>query len=432
MLNSNNLYKNLPYQIEMKKQVVFIESYATVMIYKIAKEFRNRGYETVLIRLLEPDKTDKEFFEQAYNKVIDFNFNFAPLNINHLNLILLNLLKNTKNLKQVFKEILRLKPYVIFGRSNPNSPIVFFRLLFRNTPFIYFPYDIHSHWVPTVKLAKKNRNLSNLEIRSEKFNFEKSNGILHKGAPEELDQKYINRGIFGKNFNPVKLELSFPPYCSDEFIIHINHNKLSKKDNQIHVVCLGSGGKRTVALYEKYFHDLVKFIITQKIHFHLYVAANTKIQDDEIPLFREKYKNYPLEYFHVHDALDPKEIIREISKYDYGLSLPVDINYEKYNLDPLFAMGNRVSTFLEAGLIHFFAYTHKFIERTMIPYGLNLSLSINGPNNVEDFSKIIKKLNKKQLEKNILKTREDFNIKKHFPELEKFVEKVVKSKKLNQ
>ena len=44
-----------------KKQIVFIESYSTVMTYKIAKLFKKNGYETVLIRLLEQKLSDDKF-----------------------------------------------------------------------------------------------------------------------------------------------------------------------------------------------------------------------------------------------------------------------------------------------------------------------------------------------------------------------------------
>ena len=56
-----------------KKQIIFLESYATVMFYKIAKEFKKKGYETILIRILKPDLSEKLFYNNAYNKVIDIN-----------------------------------------------------------------------------------------------------------------------------------------------------------------------------------------------------------------------------------------------------------------------------------------------------------------------------------------------------------------------
>ena len=63
------------------------------------------------------------------------------------------------------------------------------------------------------------KGLKKFEINSEKFCFEKADGIIHKGAPDEL--KFLEGRIFEKiNFAP--LQLTFHPYCSKEFMIPFN------------------------------------------------------------------------------------------------------------------------------------------------------------------------------------------------------------------
>jgi hypothetical protein len=61
-------------------------------------------------------------------------------------------------------------------------------------------------------------------------------------------------------------------------------------------------------------------------------------------------------------------------------------------------------------------------------YKLNLTMSIGGFNDIKDLSKVIKKLNLKELEKDIEKARKDFNMEKQFPRLENFIKQVVKNK----
>jgi len=410
-----------------KKKIVFIESYATVLLYKAAKEFKSKGYETILIRILKPDPKEGAFYDSAYDKIIDINLDFVKLSKKNLLKLSFNLLKNLKNFVNAFTKIFFLKPYIIFGRSNPNSPISFFRMLFKKYPFVYFPYDIRVQLVPTLELAKTKMGLTTIEIKSERFNFEHADGIIHKGAPEELD--HLEGRYLGNNIKIPKDNLSFPAYCSDEFIVPINKDKLSKKDGQIHVVCLGSGGKRTKEMYEIYF-EAAKPLIKQKIHFHTYVCSNTFSQGDEIDLFTKANKDTTnFDYFHIHESLDPKGIVKEISKYDFAVSLPYYINHPKYDIDPIFTMGNKISTYLEAGLPHFYAHNQKFIETSMKPYDLNLFWSFDGPHPAKDFKKMIKELNIKELEKRIEKARKDFNVKKQFYKLEKFIEKVIKNKK---
>ena len=93
---------------------------------------------------------------------------------------------------------------------------------------IYFPYDIRANEYATKEIAKKVRGIPNFEIKAERFCFENADGIMHKGAPNEL--KYLNGRMLGDNLKICPLDISFLPYCSKEFIIPINKNKLSKKD----------------------------------------------------------------------------------------------------------------------------------------------------------------------------------------------------------
>ncbi|MBT4165920.1 hypothetical protein HOE04_02690 [archaeon] len=402
-----------------KKQIVFIESYSTVMIYKIAKEFKKRGYKTILIRILSPSPKDKEFHKDAFNQIIDLNFDFVKLNKKNIPNLILNLLKKIKPLTKTLIRSLKLKPCVIIGRANPNLPISFFRILFKKSSFIYFPYDIRVHYAPTKEIAKTERGLSNLEIISEKYNFEKSNGILHKGAPRELNS--IHGRYLGKKVKIPKETLYFHPYCSNEFIIPFNKNKLSKKDNELHLVCIGSGGKKTKELYEIYF-ETAKHLIKQKIHFHIYVSSNLNSEIEEKKGFFTKYKSFPnIKYFHIHQPKNPKEIVSEVSKYDFAISFPPSTNFPRYNLDPKFAVGNRESTFFEAGIPHFYPFNVEYTGKIMERYGLNLPIALNGKLSIKNLKNRIKKLNYKELEKKISRAREDFNLEKQFPRLEKFI-----------
>ena len=74
--------------MEQKKQIVFFESFPTVMIYKIAKMFRKKGYETVLIVLLGSGSS-KSFHKDAFDKIIFFNLEFFKIGLKNLHLPLI-------------------------------------------------------------------------------------------------------------------------------------------------------------------------------------------------------------------------------------------------------------------------------------------------------------------------------------------------------
>ena len=412
--------------MDKKIKIVFLEAYSTVMLYKISKELRKKGHRTILIRILKPNESDKLFYKDAYDEVIDLNIDFVKINLKNIFQIFFSFFKNLKSILSCYRQVLRFKPDIIIGRANPNLPVAFFRILFRKTPFVYFPYDIRVHYAPTIEIAKKERGLSIMEIKAERFCFENSDGILHKGAPEELG--YINGRMLGDNINLPKHILAFHPYCSDEFIMPLNKNKLSKKDKEIHLVCIGSGGNRTKQLYELYF-ETAKHIIQKKINFHVYIGSNTQSEIDEKELFLSEHKDFPnIEYFHIHEALDPKELIREISKYDFAISFPPPKSLPKHNIDPKFAVGNRESTFWEAGIPHFYPYNVEYTDEIMKKYNLSFPISLGRKNNISNIKKRIKKLDYKTLEKNIQKARKDFNVAKNIPLFEKFLISIINDK----
>lgn len=406
-----------------KKQIVFIEFYSSVMIYKIAKLLKEKGYETVLIRLLQQNSFDRDFYDLAFDKVINFEIKHFKLEKNLLQ-ILFRQVKQLKSLFFAFKSVKKLKPYVVFGRSLPNLPIAIFRIIFIKYPFIYFPYDIRSQLDSEFYREKIDR----LELKSERFLFEKSNGIMHKGAPEELNPENINGRLLGNNINISGLQLVFHPYCSREFIIPLNKNKLSKKNGEMHFVYVGGVSKLKEEFYEEVLNAFEK-IPENKIHLHFYFCYDTAKELDIkkwkkfIEDFMKKCKHPNKKYFHFHLPHNPFDIIKEISKYDFGIGF-YDF-YTKNGIEPNFSIGNKTSTYLEAGIPFIYPKDYLFLDKLMKKFGSGVSW----PNEMNDLKRKFKKFDYKKFEKNILNAREDFLMEKHYKELEDFIEKVVSNRK---
>lgn len=406
---------------KIKKQIVFLEPFQEVMIYKIAKLFKEKGYETISLRILESkDSSLNNFYMSAFDEIKSFDLSFFKVNFKNIPLIFISLLKKLKKIIQTSIFILKLKPYVIFVRAKPNWPCALTKILFRRIPLIYFPYDIRSEdsrdLIKTAKLKK-------FEINSEKFCFEKADGIIHKGAPDEL--KLLEGRIFEKiNFTPLQMMLL--PYCSKEFIVPINKNKLSKRDREIHIVHVSSVGSVNLKGCSWLF-DYFKEFTKNKIHIHLYTKPNTLSKEEIIKSFKQIYKDeINSEYLHLHDPKDPKGLIKEISKFDFGIMLTHPLNKNSDSLEPKVGTGNKISSYLEAGIPFFYSSEIKFIDKIMNNYGLRLR--IKNKKDIKNMKKQIKKMDYTELENKIKIAREDFLMEKHFPELEKFVEKVVNKK----
>ena len=128
-------------------------------------------------------------------------------------------------------------------------------------------------------------------------------------------------------------------------------------------------------------------------------------------------------YFHIHQPVGPTEIVSEISQYDLGFWPITKKTNEK--IEPVFAMGNRISTYLEAGIPIFYDDESIFLGEIIKKYKIGLSYN---DENIKDIKQKLKKLDFAQLEENILKARQDFDIDKNFPMLESFIKKVVSKK----
>jgi hypothetical protein len=405
-----------------KKQIVFFcGSSPEVMVYKIAREFKKNNYKTVLISVSQREKWRKGSFEDGFDKIICTNFQFLKPNFK-------NILNMLKRLPFLIKSILSMKllsPYVIFGISKPNWIISIAIKFFKKYPFIYFPYDIFSLEFPNVKAALK-KGVKLFEIKGEKYCFENADGVLHKGAPEEIEY-LVKNSMFNEELKITPLRICFNPYCSDEFIVPINKNKVSRKDNSIHLVFIGGihYEKETI----KNWNLLFKKIIEQKIHIHLYVKGLQLSEKQEKNQIKKSFPNlFSNPYFHVNFEMDIKELNKEVSKYDYGIWVDC-IRYKDMRKEYQFATGNKIACFFESGLPFFYNSELKYVDRLMKDYALNLTQIDMNKFNLKGLRNRLEKLNYKKLEKNVENARKDFNMKTHFPRLERFIEKVRKIKK---
>jgi hypothetical protein len=306
----------------------------------------------------------------------------------------------------------------VIGTSGINWQIKFaHKFSYRKFPFIFYTHDIRSQFFASKSEAFE--KIHKFEIEAEKYNFEKSDGVMHKGDPEEL--KYLEGRIFDK-INFPELQLSFLPYCSEDFFVPINKNKLSKGDREFHLVYVGC----FLVQHDKVIIPLINKLLNQKIHVHIYPSGFTlhlqKGEEEEyMKDFFSTCSNNP--YFHLHDTLPPKNLISEISKYDFGIFPYISILENR--IEPFFTTGNKIASYLEAGLPVIVEEHFKFLNKFLKSYKLGISYNTK---NILNLNKKLKSLNYPLFQKRIEKAREDFSVEKHFKRLEDFVEKVVDKK----
>lgn len=398
----------------MKKIVFYFASPPSIHTYKIARLLHKRGYKTTLVTMCEKEALDINFYKNAFNEIIYSNFQFfrpSKKTIPYL-------LKRGLSFIKFLIKLKTLKPYAVIGVSGANWQIrTVHKLFFKKYPFIYFPYDIISLYSNSREEALK-KGYKSYDLDAEKYNLENSDGILHKGSPEELEF------FKTKNYHLSKHQLNFSTYSSKEFSVPLNKNKISKKDKEIHIVYAGFffNDQESVKIITDNFNE----ILSQKLHLHVYAHVNHIPKNQAEAYFKDLLERFiKSKYFHIHSPLGPKEIIKEMSKYDYTLwinTLNLKLPDNKYH------SGNKFASYLESGVPMIYCKESIYIDKLMKQFGLK-KLGFN--RDLKDLKKRLIKLDYKELEKKTLKAREDFDMDKNFPRLEKFIKKVVESKKVS-
>ena len=244
-----------------RKKIVFYCGFPPPLIlYKIGRSLREKRYKVILFTVAEKNQINYEFNKQAFDKIIYSDFQFSKKLIDPRNLWKIPKLINFFLAMKVIK-----KPYAVIGLAGNNWQLkLAHKYFFKKHPFIYFPYDILSLFHKSKDDALK-AGVKEFELNAEKYCFEKSDGIIHKGDPNELG--YLNEGA-NKDIKPQKLQLSFMPYCSKEFSHSLNKDKISKKDKEIHLVY--PGFILDISKHSREISESLNNILNQGIHIHLY------------------------------------------------------------------------------------------------------------------------------------------------------------------
>jgi 2-polyprenyl-3-methyl-5-hydroxy-6-metoxy-1,4-benzoquinol methylase len=160
------------------------------------------------------------------------------------------------------------------------------------------------------------------------------------------------------------------------------------------------------------------------------MKPNTLSKEEIVKLYRNAAGDlFDTGYFHLHQPLEPDEVVKEISKYDFGWTFYNHVDDEQgyTDLNAKFTTGNKIASYLEAGLPFFYSTSFDFLHETMKKY--NLDLPIKDLDEATKIGQMIKKINYNKLIKDVEKAREDYSMEKHFTRIEEFVENTIKNNK---
>jgi len=352
---------------------------------RLAQIFKEYGYKTYSISIYKPQDEFLSNFEKSYY-LLDKSLKSEQSSKSGK---LKTILRIVNRIPRLYKAKKQLKGSTVIGVSEPNTFISYIFHLFRKSTKIYFPYDI-----TYFRYENYNKN-SYLERFCEKRNFNKCNGIIHKGPEDELSLLPFNITD--------KPSIQFLPYSCIKSLLPIQDNYLTK----LTLVYVGG-------VYPSY--SFPNFPSTAKIFSKITELKNINLHI--YPLNYDQIKNR-LDYstLNIHEPLYSDNLIKEISKYDYGIYI-FNLHKSKHKKLLSTAFGNKVSTYLEAGLPVIVNNDLSFVSKIIQDNKLGIVI-----NDINDIENIKKDFDRYEFDR----ARKEFTLEKHFPRMIEFL-KEVKSK----
>lgn len=216
-----------------------------------------------------------------------------------------SVIKNWRKLTKKFKP----DKIIICGGSLISVWLFIFliKLFRKKTEIILFRYDIENFRSAPKRFKDTLQHYIAMEL--EKYCFLRADKILHKGLENEL--KFLP--FYSKISK--KPHYLFREFLNPKLIQKYNPNvKLSKKDGEIHLVFVGNFYLENLPYTDSIWEFYPK-ITRQKLHLHIYSKVD-KITENKLKDINSKNP-----YFHYEGYMQHDLMVKEIPKYDYGISL---------------------------------------------------------------------------------------------------------------
>jgi hypothetical protein len=347
--------------------------------------------------ILVAERYDPNLFNDVFDEIISYNVIPHPWrNIRGMGILSSRL--NPWWLKRIIE---RLDVDLIHAHAEPNT-IPEIAIKYARCPAIYDAYDFAG-------IKQGIDALNPREREAERFCLENADGIVHKGPDLEIDF-YRNAGY--KIKAPA---LQFQDYCIEEFIVKDPLPKLSDRDGETHIVYTGNVlsmnlPKRRYGFAQ--FGELAEIFANQKIHFHIYPNPYQLGDFSWYEVFAQKTP-----YFHIHDSLPIGELNKEISQYDYGAWIHFREGTMHTHEAFSTAIGNKLFTYLEAGLPIIINDELAYGCELLNQYGIGIVLS---KPDLKNFNRILEKVDYENLRHNVEKAKAILSMDNQIDRLEDF------------
>lgn len=357
------------------KQIVFVKKNPQVRIFKQAWALKKRypDFELILVAKF----CDIEFFKNIFDKII--------------------IVKDDKELESVVK---LLTPLIFHAHAEPNlEPSIV--IANSQVPVIYDVYDFSG-------LRYGIENLNEAERSYEKYSLENADAVVFKFKEDILDY-YRSNGYNIKS--PV---LTYLDYCIDDYLKF--NNPISDKYSLVYAGVLNPSELPENKFGNNQYIRFVKSFISQQLFYHIYINVwQTDVESKYWDYLELEKKS---DYFKFNFSLPQDKLQAEISKLHFGTSFH---DFSKTNHHPLFgetSIGNKLSTYLEAGIPVIVGKNLKYNSEVVENLGVGFSIELD---EIDNLSLYLKEIDFAKLKSNVFSVREkEFSAYKQVEQLMKF------------
>ncbi len=309
--------------------------------------------------------------------------------------------RNVCHLKRILKQINNIT--LVHGFA-PKSYFSNVARTFLNKPYVH---DMQDVW--TIYYNKNTKlNWLKKELPHEAECLIKADGVVANSM--EINEAYRQLKCKKK-----PKTIFFPLYCDDDFFQE--NNKTIDPDN-IHLVYAGSvaGSYKDPAQYgNTQFHNLIKTLTEQKLHFHIYPSPSNSRADYEE--YEKIDKQNP--YFHFHAPIAQQQLAKELSKYHFGIHLGF-VNDNSHKQSPLkykLCITLKLFNYMESGIPTIISNDLEFQSFIVRRYKTGISVSKNEINTIKS---ILLQLDYVTIANNIKISREKLGLKRNIKRLLNF------------
>lgn len=304
-------------------RILFLEPQPCVRALKIAKGLKGTLGEEVKLAFSYIHKT----LSELYGYGDEFFDKFVKLDRPNLD----------QNIHQLIKQF---KPSLVHSHNAPDYMTVSALNTIEDTPIIH---DIHDSL--TIRNTGYHPSDDEEKIKeyaeNEKIATEQSDGRIYvsKGVRDYIQQRY--------NVDPL-FDIVFPNYVPEDLIPKTFSRKLSKEDEETHIVYAGTISSKIEGHHYE-LRGIFREIAEQGVHIHIYASR----EDEAYRMLADRDR-----CIHYHGHLDQRALLPELTQYDYGWAGFNDaLNSEHLDV----ALPNKAFEYIACGL-PILTFPHKTLK----------------------------------------------------------------------